>query len=151
MDAYRSPLARRIAQTTRKVKSKSPPPLNLSYVNKRNTSGEGRRRLNQMVLESMISRNTPLTNNQMVARRNATLKMARGNTPSNAEKLAAGILSKNNYNTRKYNATLNRVTKKIRNYKRSREGAKGMSKPPFTREEGNILGATVIRNLYNTA
>lgn len=156
--AFRSPAARKLMKGTRKVKRSNntyipsnteAPELNMSYLNERNFNV--RKGLNQMVLESNIGRNVALTNNQTKARRNVAMKMARGESVSNAEKVAAGMISQTVANTRKYNNAVKSVTAKIKKLKANmKANPRTIPKPPYSKAEANILGTAKILELQRT-
>ena len=151
--AFRSPAARKLMRGTRKVKRSNntyipsnteAPELNISYLNERNFNV--RKNFNKMV----VGTNT-MESNQKKALRNVTMKMARGESVSNAEKVAAGIISQNVANTRKYNNAVKSVTAKIKKIKANmKANPKTIPKPPYSKAEANILGTAKIRELQLT-
>ncbi len=66
------------------------PELNLSYIQNRNESV--RNKWNNMVIGKSINGSANLTNKQKAARKNVARKMAMGETVTQWEKMAAGIL-----------------------------------------------------------
>lgn len=103
--AFRSPAARKLLRGTRKAKrtnmnmknnlyvasNMEAPELNMSYLNERNFNV--RKNFNLEVLGSSVGRNKKLTQNQMNARRNVAIKMAKGEPVSYIEKVRAGIVT----------------------------------------------------------
>lgn len=104
--AFRSPFARKMLRGTRKAKRTNnsnvnsniyvpstfeAPELNMSYLSERNYNTH--KGLNTMVLEGIVGRNKELTPNQVKARRNVVIKMAKGEPVSFNEKIKAGMIS----------------------------------------------------------
>ena len=103
--AFRSPAARKLMRGTRKAKRTNmnmknnlyvasdmeAPELDMSYLNERNFNV--RKNFNLEVLGSSVGRNKKLTQNQIMARRNVAMKMAKGEPVSYIDKVRAGMVA----------------------------------------------------------
>lgn len=131
---------------TRKAKAK--PLTNTEKLAKRIGPNNSRLNHNMELLSTSTTTNTPLTNSQKSARRNVTMKMAKGEPVSNAEKIAAGITV--NTNSRYNQAVRNVTARLVANKAKALLNPKVVLKPAASQAEEKLLGNTKLRELRNS-
>jgi hypothetical protein len=156
--AFRSPAARKLMRGTRKQKpvnntyvpsNTEIPEVNLSYLKERNFNV--RKDFNAMVIKSEMARNEELTNNQLKARRNVTIKMAKGEPVTFDMKDAAGMYSNNTSRKEAAEKSVRDriMTDKLRKEQAMKNGKTFIPKPLFTKREQNVLGKQKLNDLKN--
>jgi hypothetical protein len=161
--AFRSPAARKLLRGTRKAKrtnmnmknnlyipsNTEAPELNLSYVRERNYNTH--KGLNNMVLRGTVARNQALSNNQVKARRNVTIKMAKGEPVTFDMKDAAGMYPNNASRKEAAERSVRDriMADKARKEQAMKNGKSYIPKPLFTKREQNVLGKQKINDLKN--